>query len=123
MISATSATWCSCQAQIAANHAATVNCEHRNHQRGYCRSAKRRRVCSTVVARSGATFLAGFATRSRPLRSILTESGWGSISITPSRQRTSSGVPGSSAASRRMPLGMTRRPARSMVVVMVCVIR
>ncbi len=99
------------------HHAATVEEEHWSH-RCCCRNDTRRRVRSTVLARSGATFLAGSATRSRPLRSILTESGWGSISSTPSRQWTSSGVPGSSAASRRISLGMTRRPALSMVVIM-----
>jgi hypothetical protein len=39
--------------------------------------------------------------------------------MTPSLHRTSSGMPGSSDASRRMSLGMTSRPAESMVVFMV----
>ena len=103
------------------NHAAGIEDEQGSHQRG-CRKANCRRVRSTALALSRATFRAGLATRSRPWRSIVTGSGCGSISSTPSRQRTSRGVPGSSSASRRMSLGMTRRPALSMVVSMVLII-
>lgn len=91
------------------HHAARVEREGRHGQRR--RFAKSFRVRSTVVDRRGDTFPAGLATSSRPFRSSLTESGRGEISMTPSRQRTSKGVPGWSAASRRISLGMTRRPA------------
>ena len=81
-----------------------------------------RRVRSTVAARRGDALSTGDATSSRPLRSSFTAIGCGAISITPSRQRTSSATPGSKAASRRISLGITRRPAESMVVVMVAII-
>src|SRR3989304_9164511 len=82
-----------------------------------CRSLMR--VRSTVSAVSGLTSSCGTATSNRPLRASLTGSGAGSISILPSRQRTSIDIPGLSPASCLISLGMTSRPAASMVVFMV----
>ena len=104
------------------DHAACIECKSRHAQRRPWPVAMSRRVRSTVAVRSGAALPTGAATSSRPLRSSVTASGCGSISMTPSRQRTSKGVPGSKAASRRISLGITRRPAESMVVVMVRII-
>ena len=77
------------------------------------------RVRSTVSVVRRLAIFSGTATNKRPFRTSLTGNSAGAISIRPSCQRTSRGIPGLSPASRRTSLGMTRRPAESMVVFMV----
>ena len=104
------------------DHAARIEGECGHVYRRLRRAARSRLVRSTVAVVSRGTALDGDATSSRPFRVSVTARACGSISMTPSRHRTSSGTPGSSAASRRISRGMTSRPAGSMVVTMVGII-
>ena len=99
------------------NHAACIRQERRHSQ---CPRSwwSLRRVSSTIPVVSGGTGFRGTATSKRPRRFSWTSSGAGSISMRPSRVRTSRDIPGLMPASRRISIGMTRRPAESMVVFM-----
>src|ERR1051325_4169317 len=79
-------------------------------------TATKVRVRPTVsVERRGVSFV-GTATSNRPFRSSFTSKGAGVMVMAPFSQRTSSGIPGFILDSRRIFLGITNRPALSMVV-------